>query len=87
MRILADATPCRATRGCPKGTPESPRSLNERNERAYWHYQMCRAVGRFPRDETVRQNAAIIARAQKQIADLKQRELTELIKCLILKRA
>lgn len=52
--------PCRTASGCPKGTPEAPKSLNLVNLQAYIHYQECRAVGQFPDDAIVRQNARII---------------------------
>ena len=56
--------PCRLRiNGCPKGTPESPKSLTEANWLAYEHYSQCRAVGQFPDDPIVRRNAAIIRQA------------------------
>ena len=61
---------CRTT-GCPKGAPEAPQSLNDRNMRAYQHYRECRAVGSFPDDPVVRRNAAII----RDLEDLYDREL------------
>ena len=57
--------PCRMRKGgCPKGTPEEPRSLTDQNWRAYQHYSECRAVGQFPADPIVRRNAAIIRQAE-----------------------
>lgn len=65
-------SPCRLPHvGCPKGTPESPKSLNEANWLAYEHYHECRAVGQFPDDPIVRRNARVI----RQIED--QREANE----------
>lgn len=61
--------PCRTT-GCPKGTPEASKSLSERNRKAYLHYRMCRAVGRFPADPIVERNAMII----RTIEDAIERE-------------
>ena len=53
--------PCRdPRRSCPKGTPENPRTLTEDNQLCYEHYLECRAIGQFPDDSVVRQNAAII---------------------------
>lgn len=52
--------PCRTAAKCPKGTPEKPKSLNLVNLQAYTHYKECRAVGQFPDDGIVRQNARII---------------------------
>ena len=67
-RPAAAPPPCRiAGLGCPKGTPEAPRSLRPANRAAYRHYCECRAAGRFPDDPIVRRNAAII-RAQSTLA-------------------
>ena len=64
--------PCRLrTNGCPKGTPEESRALNERNQKAYQHYLECRAVGQWPEDGIVRRNAAII----RCVMDQAEREL------------
>lgn len=60
----AAATPCRKPAKCPKGTPEDSKELNAKNRQAYAHYLECRAVGVFPDDAIVRQNAAIIRRVQ-----------------------
>src|SRR4051812_6923216 len=51
---------CQTPKGCPKGTPENPKTLNERNLRCYEHYPECRATGQFPDDPIVRHNAAVI---------------------------
>ena len=45
---------------CPKGTPENPLTLDDRNERAYEHDKECQGVGQWPDDSIVRRNAAII---------------------------
>lgn len=52
--------PCRTGKGCPKGTPEEPRTLSTKNLLAFIHYTECKAVGVFPDDPIVRQNAGII---------------------------
>ncbi len=52
---------CRRSEGCPKGTPEKPKTMNEANELCYEHYRECKAVGQFPDDPVVRRNAAQIA--------------------------
>lgn len=57
---------CKTQKGCPKGTPEKPLTLLPENQRAYEHYQECRAVGQFPDDPTVRRNAAIIRRVEDE---------------------
>ena len=51
--------PCRST-GCPKGTPEAPKSLSDRNRSAYLHYLRGRAVNRWPDDPIVERNAMLI---------------------------
>lgn len=56
--------PCRLERGCPKGTPEDPLSLSQKNRRAYEHYQECKATGNFPEDAIVARNAGIIRRIE-----------------------
>lgn len=67
-RNKATPPPCRTKSGCKKGTPEKPKSLTPKNLEAYEHYRQCRAVGQFPDDAIVKQNAAAI----RQIEDLKQ---------------
>lgn len=60
--------PCRvAGMGCPKGTPEKPKTLNARNVKAYQHFKQCRATGHWPDDAIVRQNAAIIVEAEETV--------------------
>ena len=48
------------SRGCPKGTPENPKTLSEDNLNCLQHYRECEAVGCFPDDAVVRRNAAAI---------------------------
>lgn len=55
--------PCRTAAGCRKGTPERQLSLSVKNRRAYRHYLMCKATGKWPDDGMVRQNAGIIEAA------------------------
>lgn len=81
-RQPSNPPPCRTRRGCPKGTPEEPRSLSRKNLQAYWHYQQCAAVGSFPDDPIVRQNAAIIRMAERQIDTLGAWELRQAIRLL-----
>lgn len=52
---------CQTPVGCPKGTPEQPKTMTPENEQAFWHYKQCKATGRFPDDPLVAENAAIIA--------------------------
>lgn len=41
--------------------PSSAQELSEQNRMAYRHYMECKAVGEFPNDAIVRQNAMIIS--------------------------
>ena len=60
--------PCRdPNQGCPKGTPENPRTLTEENETCLEHHRECVAIGRFPNDAVVRRNAAIIRDAESDV--------------------
>lgn len=43
------------------------RALSAKNRRAYRHYRMCRAVGRFPPDAVVERNAALIRGVEEEI--------------------
>lgn len=52
--------PCQTPSGCPKGTPESPRTLSPANTMALRHFRLCDATKRFPDDAIVARNAAII---------------------------
>ncbi len=75
MRQSNNPPPCRPQRGrkfvgCPKGTPEEPRSLSRKNQAAYWHYLQCSATGCFPDDPIVRQNAALILQAERLVDTL-----------------
>jgi hypothetical protein len=49
--------------GCPKGTPESPRTLSAANLQAWQFHCECLAVQQFPPDPLVRRNARIITAA------------------------
>lgn len=75
--------PCRNPRdpeGCPKGTPENQKSLNPQNQEVWEHYQRCKAVGRFPEDAIVENNASLIRQIEDQVARLQQNEfLSQLI--------
>lgn len=61
--------PCMTSpKACPKVSPTAGVELNETNKQAYQHYLECKAVGDFPDDPIVRQNAGII----RQIEDSHQ---------------
>lgn len=68
--------PCRYDpKACPKGSPEQCRGINDQNLQAYQHYRECRAVGQFPDDPIVRENAAIIRGIEDQVQKLDQQKL------------
>lgn len=74
--------PCRTKKGCPKGTPEAPRTLWKNNRQAYEFYLECEAVGHFPDDPYVRWIARVIRetkqRAEKILARREQEATSEL---------
>ena len=74
--------PCRLERGCAKGTPEQPVTLNPANEQAWEFHKQCKAVGQFPADALVRQNAAIIEDIAEQQQRLHQRKVDLLLELL-----
>lgn len=49
-RAKKSPAPCRSHMGCPKGTPEEPKSLSERNQRFLREYQIAKLTGRWPDD-------------------------------------
>lgn len=65
VRPLDVVTLCQTHEGCPKGTPENPLGLSEKNKTAWRHFQECDAACQFPDDPIVRHNARIIRRAMK----------------------
>lgn len=67
--------PCESGAGCAKGVPSGRkgcRELSPKNWKAYQHYRECVAVGDFPRDATVRKNAAIIRLVEESAAEIKR---------------
>lgn len=67
--------PCRdPARGCPKGTPENQKTLNESNQVCYDHFRECEAVGQFPDDPIVRRNAALIKDTIREVERGKEAE-------------
>ena len=74
VRPAGTAPPCRIPNvGCPKGSPEQPRSLNPINRQVYRHYHECQATGCFPDDPIVRRNASLIQAVE--LADFQQKLL------------
>lgn len=69
---------CQTHRGCPKGTPEDPNSLLPQNVKCYEHYLECRAVGVFPDDQLVRENAKIIRGVIDNVARVRELEYQRL---------
>jgi hypothetical protein len=66
--------PCRLEHiGCPKGTPELPKTLSQENLQTIRHYHECRAIGLFPDDPIVRRNASLIRRVESTIERLSAR--------------
>jgi len=64
---------CMTERGCPKGTPDNQRTLNDQSRECWEHYKECRAVGQFPDDPIVRRNAAAIREVEDMCAEIRQR--------------
>lgn len=70
--------PCSWCRKQPDDVPEADRSpataveLSDRNWLAWRHYRECRAVGAFPDDPVVRQNAAVVRQAEDHAAAVRQ---------------
>jgi hypothetical protein len=60
--------------GCPKGTPENPKNLTEKNWQAYMFNEECVATGIFPDDPVVRHNAAVILRGKENANALRNIE-------------
>lgn len=51
---------CETRSGCPKGTPDAPKTLSPQNQQALRHYLECKATHSFPEDAIVKHNAVII---------------------------
>lgn len=67
-RAPGNLPPCRVVHaGCPKGTPERPRSLTERNQRFYRAYRRARLTGRWPDDDWFLVLATDCAEIEEQI--------------------
>jgi hypothetical protein len=67
MRRGLVPVPCEGERGCPKGHWSKPLELTPTNLRVYRHYLTCKAVGDFPNDSIVRENAACIRAAEESV--------------------
>lgn len=75
-RIKGQPTPCRTCPKIPAGEPKCPAfavELTTRTIEAILHYRECKAVGQFPNDQIVRQNAAVIAQIDEDVKEERQR--------------
>jgi len=61
--------------GCPKGRYDNQRGLNVANKWAFAHWKECVAIGHFPDDPIVKQNAVIIQRALSIVARSKGKKV------------
>ena len=58
---------CQTKEGCPRGTPEKPNALSDKNRLAYRSFLEDRATGLRSADPIVRKNAAIIESVLRRI--------------------
>jgi hypothetical protein len=70
-RDKIERPPCRTRVGCPKGTPENPRTLSPANELAELYTKRCQVTGHWPDDPLVASNAAAIAEVQDRCRESK----------------
>lgn len=73
LRPLFALPSCQTEFGCPKGTPENPKSLSTPNQWAYRHFQACEVTSSFPDDDIVRYNTRVIRKAM-EAAEKEKRE-------------
>lgn len=77
---------CMTERGCPKGTPDKQRTLNEANRTCFEHYKECKAVGQFPNDPVVRRNAAVIRDVEERYEQIrKTQQHNDLVQLMLIK--
>ncbi len=81
LRVKGVKLPCEASvgqkfdvrqRACAKVAPDAGVELSEKNLQAYQHYRECKAVGEFPNDPIVRQNAVTIGELIENHKELRQ---------------
>ena len=76
--------PCRQKEnGCPKGTPEHPKSLTRQNQKAYAHYLQCKATGQFPDDSIVKYHAGLIREVEEYMDEARQERLEKLLEAVL----
>jgi hypothetical protein len=67
LRPEGALTPCyscpKIPREAPARTPDHAVELSAKNRQALYHYQGCRAVGRFPKDDPIVTRNAIVIRS------------------------
>lgn len=82
-----ELVPCKAHgMSCPKISPEH--EITNRNLICLDHYHQCKAVGEFPDDSIVKQNAGIIAEAEREAERSRSehqqlRFMSEFAKCIL----
>lgn len=59
--------PCRTHVGCPKGTPESPRSLWPCNQQFLRAYRIAKLTGRWPEDSLFLEVSARLSQAEESL--------------------
>lgn len=83
-RPLGTLPPCGSCPKIPEGAapiPESAIELSQKNLRAYWHGEECRATGVWPDDPIIRRNAAILMRV-REFCETFRRDRTTLLASL-----
>jgi hypothetical protein len=66
LRDKLTPVPCETDRGCPKGHWSNP-VCTDQHMQTYAHFKRCQAVGRFPHDPIVEQNAGIISMQEERV--------------------
>lgn len=85
-RLPQDPTPCWKCPKVPQGAravPASAVELTPRLWKAYDHYLCCRAVGSFPDDHWVRQNASLIRAVEDAAGPMRQSMMLESMVALL----
>lgn len=68
--------PCRRPSGsCPKGTPENPIILSERNWQAWDFYKRCKLTGRWPDDPIVLEMGVLLDELLERVRDARMAKL------------
>lgn len=81
---IVSVPPCRQKEnGCPKGTPENPKTLTRQNQKAYAHYLQCKATGQFPDDPIVKYHAGLIREVEEFIEEARHEHLEKLLEAVL----